>query len=107
MNINNFGQDLFTFLTPLQNIKFIKRKGWVDRGLESDTIASYTMTKEVIEQSGIEVIWYELKGKPKLEQIFELLALRNFTTKYLRALNEQNPTAIAFIHYFKKRLKEI
>lgn len=67
----------------------------------------FAITKDVVEQNGIETLWYELKGKTKVEQSFELMGLGGYITMYLAALYEQDPTIIPYVDYFKKKLKEI
>jgi glucose/mannose-6-phosphate isomerase len=67
----------------------------------------FYITKEVIEQNNIKTIWYELKGKNKIEQVFELMGLGSYITMYLAALYNQNPALIPYVDYFKKKLKEM
>lgn len=66
----------------------------------------FYITKEVVEQNRIETFWYELKGKNKIEQTFELMALGSYTTMYLAALYNQDPSVIPYVDYFKRRLKD-
>lgn len=67
----------------------------------------FKITKEVIEQNKIETVWYELKGKSKISQVFELMGLGSYTSMYLAALYDQDPTIIPYVDYFKKKLKEM
>lgn len=67
----------------------------------------YRITKDVIEQNNIETIWYELKGKSRVEQAFELMGLGSYATMYLAVLYGQNPSIIPYVDYFKKKLKEM
>lgn len=67
----------------------------------------FQITKEVVEQNGIETVWHELQGKTELEQAFELMGLGSYNSMYLSALYEQNPTAIPYVDYFKNKLKEM
>jgi len=46
-------------------------------------------------------------GKNKIEQVFEMMALGSFFSMYLSVLYKENPAAIPYVDYFKKRLKEI
>lgn len=66
----------------------------------------FEITKEVIEQNGIETIWCELQGKSKVEQVFELIGFGGYLTMYLSTLYGEDPTVIPFVDYFKKKLKE-
>jgi len=66
----------------------------------------FEITKEVVEKNGIETLWYELKGKTKIEQALEVLSLGSFLTFYLSFLFQEDPVTIPFVDYFKKRLKE-
>lgn len=67
----------------------------------------FTITKDVIEQNKIETVWHELKGKTKLEQVFELMGFGSYLSTYLSLLYDQDPVAIPFVDYFKKKLKEV
>lgn len=67
----------------------------------------FHITKDVVEQNSIETLWYELRGKTKVEQVFELMGLGSYTSMYLAALYGQDPASIPFVDYFKKRLKEM
>lgn len=69
--------------------------------------ARYLITKDVIEQNKIKTIWFELKGKTKLEQVLELIGLGGYLTMYLAALYEQNPAVIPYVDYFKNQLKKM
>lgn len=66
----------------------------------------FHITKDVIEQNSIETVWHELRGRTKLKQVFELMAFGAYLTMYLSVLYGQNPTAIPYVDYFKKKLKE-
>ncbi len=66
----------------------------------------FNITRDVVEQNKIKTIWYELKGKNKIEQALELLGLGGYLTMYLSTLYEQDPTIIPYVNYFKKKLKE-
>jgi glucose/mannose-6-phosphate isomerase len=67
----------------------------------------FLITKEVVEKNNIETLWFELKGKNKVEQAFELMAFGSYLSMYLSNLYGENPTAIPYVDYFKKKLKEI
>jgi len=66
----------------------------------------FYITKDVVEKNKIQTIWLELKGKSKLEQVFELLSFGSYFSTYLAALYSENPTVIPYVDYFKKKLKE-
>lgn len=67
----------------------------------------FVITKDVVEQNQIKTIWYELEGKNKIEQVFELMAIGSFLSLYLSVLYEQDPKVIPYVDYFKKKLKEM
>lgn len=67
----------------------------------------FHITKEVVEQNGIETYWRQLQGANKIEQAFELMGLGSYVSMYLSVLYEQNPSAIPYVDYFKKKLKEM
>ncbi len=66
----------------------------------------FNITKDVVEKNKIETVWIELKGKNKLEQALYMMALGSYMSMYLAALYGQDPSAIPYVDYFKKRLKE-
>ncbi|MFA6081247.1 MAG: SIS domain-containing protein [Patescibacteria group bacterium] len=67
----------------------------------------FHITKEVVEKNNIETVWYELRGENKIEQAFELMIFGNFLTMYLSSLYGENPAAVPYVDYFKKKLKEV
>ncbi len=67
----------------------------------------FKITKDVVEQNKMATLWYELKGANKVEQTFEFMGMSSYMTMYLAALYEQDPSAIPYVDYFKKRLKEV
>ncbi|VVA43282.1 conserved hypothetical protein [Candidatus Roizmanbacteria bacterium] len=67
----------------------------------------FLITKEVIEKNNIETLWHELKGKNKVEQAFELMAFGSYLSMYLSKMYGENPTAIPYVDYFKKKLSEV
>ncbi len=66
----------------------------------------FLITKEVVEQNKIDTIWHEIKSEDKLSQVLEMLQLGSLLSAYLCDTYGENPTAIPFVDYFKKRLKE-
>ena len=67
----------------------------------------FQITREVVEKNNIKTLWHELAGKTEIEQIFELLGFGGYLTMYLSALYGEDPTAIPYVDYFKKKLKEV
>lgn len=67
----------------------------------------FTITKDVVEQNGLQAVWYELTGQTEIDQAFEVMGLGSFATMYLAALYGQNPAAIPYVDYFKAKLKEM
>lgn len=67
----------------------------------------FKITKDVVEQNKIETYWYEMQGKNKVEQAFELMGFGSYLSMYLSALYEQDPAAIPYVDYFKQKLKEM
>jgi len=67
----------------------------------------FLITKEVVEKNKVPTLTYKLLGETKIEQVFEMMALGSFLSMYLAVLYKENPAAIPYVDYFKKRLKEI
>lgn len=67
----------------------------------------FRVTREVIEQNGIQNTWVEIKGKNQVEAVFNALDLGARTSTELSRLYEANPTIIPYVDFFKKRLKEL
>jgi glucose/mannose-6-phosphate isomerase len=66
----------------------------------------FHITKDVIKQNKIQTLWHELKGESKVEQVLELIGFGSYLSMYLSTLYEQDPAAIPYVDYFKKKLKE-
>lgn len=66
----------------------------------------FLITKDVVEQNKIKTIWHQLKGVNKIEQVFELMAFGSYLSMYLAAIQNEDPTVIPYVDYFKKKLKE-
>ena len=64
----------------------------------------YPITRDVIEQNGVETSLYKPRGEKKLEQIFEVLVLGSFVSLYLAILNDLDPSPIPWVDYFKSKL---
>ena len=67
----------------------------------------FRITKDIVEQNKIETVWYELSGKNKVEDVFELVAFGSYLTMYLSILYQENPAIVPYVDYFKNKLKEI
>lgn len=67
----------------------------------------YLVTKEVIEKNSVPTVWHELTGGNALEQAFELMAMGSYISMYLSAMYEQDPNAVPYVDYFKKKLKQM
>ena len=67
----------------------------------------FYITKDIVEKNNIETLWHELKGKNKVEQVFELMTFGNFLTMHLSLLYGENPAIVPYVDYFKKKLKEV
>jgi glucose/mannose-6-phosphate isomerase len=67
----------------------------------------YAITKDVVEQNKLMTVWYELSGKTKIEQVFELMGVGSYLSMYLAALYGEDPTVIPFVDYFKEQLKKL
>jgi len=63
------------------------------------------LTKQVIKKNKIKAVSYELTGKTKLEQAFELLQLGSWISYYLAILNKVDPVKILWVDWFKKKLR--
>ncbi|MCK4554806.1 hypothetical protein KAU19_07700 [Candidatus Parcubacteria bacterium] len=63
------------------------------------------LAKEIVKKNGIKIASYELTGKTKLIQAFEMLQLGSWITYYLGMLNEIDPSKIPWVDWFKKQLK--
>lgn len=75
--------------------------------LYSDKIKKrFPITKEIVEQNKITTYWFELIGKSKIDQVFELMAIGSYLSMYLSILYGQDPKVIPYVDYFKKKLKE-
>lgn len=66
----------------------------------------FLITKDVVEQNKIKTIWHQLKGTNKIEQVFELMAFGSYLSMYLAAIQNEDPTVIPYVDYFKNKLKE-
>ncbi len=63
------------------------------------------LTQDVVEKNKVNVINYELTGKNKLSQSFEMLQLGSWISYYLGILNDVDPVKIPWVDWFKEQLK--
>ncbi len=66
----------------------------------------FKITEEVVKKNKIETVWIELSGKTPEGALFEMMGLGSYFSLYLSLLYEQDPRAIPYVDYFKKKLKE-
>ena len=64
----------------------------------------YPITRDVIEQNGVETSIYKVRSEKKLDQIFEILVLGSFVSLYLAVLYDLDPSPIPWVDYFKSKL---
>lgn len=63
--------------------------------------------EELIAQKEIDIVEIEAVGKNRLERIFSLIQMADFTSFYLAILNGVDPTPVIPIENLKKRLAEV
>lgn len=64
------------------------------------------LTEQVLEQNHIEYRSYTLQSQGKLAQAFEFLVLGTYASFYLALLNNQNPSPVPWVDWFKDQLKK-
>jgi glucose/mannose-6-phosphate isomerase len=64
------------------------------------------LTEQVLDKNHITFQRVTLKGKTKLEQVFELLTFGAYANFYLAMLNNINPAPIPWVDWFKSQLKK-
>lgn len=62
------------------------------------------LTRQVIEQNGIETITINVTADSKLTQAFELITILAYATFYLSMLENIDPSPIPFVDWFKEEL---
>ncbi|KKT66590.1 MAG: Bifunctional phosphoglucose/phosphomannose isomerase [Candidatus Woesebacteria bacterium GW2011_GWA2_44_33] len=88
-------------LSNPKNLLFV----FVNSGLYPERVRRRVeLTKEVVENNGIETFILETGSATKLSQAFELIQLGAFANFYLSILYGQNPAPIPWVDYFKTRL---
>jgi len=67
----------------------------------------FPITKKVVKKNNIEISSYQVEGKSKLLQSFEVLLFGSYLSYYLSILNKvKDPAAIPWVDYFKRELKK-
>ena len=66
----------------------------------------YAITEKIVQKNKVKSISYQVKGKSKLAQVWECLALSSYATFYLALLNNVNPNLIPWVDLFKAELKK-
>lgn len=64
----------------------------------------FYITEKVLKNQKIKFIDYSISSDSKLLTALEVLLLGSWTSYYLTILNQQNPTAIPWVDFFKKEL---
>lgn len=71
---------------------------------KQDSMKRYPLTREVVEKNEVATAVYKMRGKTKLEQVYELLVLGSFVSYYLAIAYGIDPTPIPWVDYFKEKL---
>ena len=80
---------------------------FVDSDLENKRVQTRSeLTKKVVKGEGIGYSSFQPKGKTKLEQAFNVLQFGSWMSYYLGLLNNENPTAVKWVDWFKDELKK-
>lgn len=86
-----------------KKIKFL----FFNSNLYSERISKrFKITQQVLKKQKINYIDYSIVGDSRLLAALEILLLGSWISYYLTILNEQNPTAIPYVDYFKKQLSK-
>lgn len=64
------------------------------------------LTKQTVEKNGIKTLNYKAESASKIGQSLELLQLGSWITFYLAILNNENPSLIPWVDWFKDQLKK-
>lgn len=70
------------------------------------TQARARLTKQVVSKSKVKYVNYKLKGKTKLIQSFESLQISMWIAYYLAMLNNEDPSYIPWVEWFKEKIKK-
>ena len=66
----------------------------------------YPITKKVVKKNKVEFSSYQVQGKTKFLQSFEVLLFGSYLSYYLAYLNKVDPIKIPWVDYFKRELKK-
>ncbi|HMB66145.1 MAG TPA: SIS domain-containing protein [Patescibacteria group bacterium] len=64
------------------------------------------LTKQTVEKNGIKTLEYRAESGSRLGQSLEILQLGAWITFYFSIINEEDPSLIPWVDWFKKKLKE-
>lgn len=67
----------------------------------------YLITEKLINKYKISVLDFQLSGKNKIEQTFEIIQLGSYISFYLAILNNLDPTPIPWVDFFKTELENL
>ena len=89
--------------TNPENLHFL----FINSNLFSRRISKrFEVTKDVIGKCDIKYSSFTAISHSKIAQAFEVIQFGAFVNYYLALLNEQNPTPIVWVDYFKKQLSQ-
>ena len=64
------------------------------------------LTKKVVKGDSIKYCVIELRGKTKFEQAMEVLQVGSWISYYFGIINNENPSEVKWVDWFKKKLSE-
>lgn len=86
-----------------ENLAFL----FIDSELYSSEVRRRSeLTKQTVEKNGIKVLEYRTEAGSAVGQSLELLQLGSWMTFYLAIVNDEDPSLIPWVDWFKKKLKE-
>lgn len=98
----------------LEGIRFPRELGsilkfvFLETDLYSQKIKTRSgLTKQVLSKAGIESISYGVESNDKVQAAFEALVFSSWTSFYLAAANEIDPTPIPNVDFFKQELAKL
>lgn len=76
--------DIFNYIESFQKIKFLKRNGWTERGLNSDTIAGHVL-------DAISVGYFiSVLEKANIHKVMEMLMIHDSLMAYMEDVTPQS-----------------
>ncbi|HLD28166.1 MAG TPA: SIS domain-containing protein, partial [Patescibacteria group bacterium] len=72
----------------------------------SENKKRFAITQQVLRRQQIKYMEYTINGSSRLEAALEILLFGSWLSFYLTVINEQNPTDIKWVDYFKAELKK-